>query len=212
MKTLFLLLLIGIPFVSQSQNEAGQFSLGMRSTLSLFGDHGKTGIGTGGQFRIRVHKNINTDWFTDYITTDIAGLARRHDYHIGWSVLFYPTKNPIQEKKITPYFIAGHCFDYTEVQANAGIVVNNFTKASRWSSAVQGGIGAHYNITEAFDVSLTTQYMLHLGKEIDAHTHTNSAGVEELFIEEAAHQGLEGHLLTTLSMNYKIANLWNRKK
>lgn len=72
MKTFFLLLLIGIPFVSQSQNEAGQFSLGMRSTLSLFGDHGKTGIGTGGQFRIRVHKNINTDWFTDYITTDIA--------------------------------------------------------------------------------------------------------------------------------------------
>lgn len=44
------------------------------------------------------------------------------------------------------------------------------------------------------------------------HTHTNSAGLEELFIEEATHQALEGHLLTTLSMNYKIANLWNRKK
>lgn len=85
--------------------------------------------------------------------------------------MFYPTKNPIQEKKITPFFIAGHCFDYTEVLANTGIAVNNLTKASIWSSAVQGGIGAHYNITEAFDVSLTTQYMLHLGKEIDAHTH-----------------------------------------
>ena len=50
-----------------AQSEVGQFSLGVRSTFSLF-DHDGAGLGTGGQFRIRLDDRVNTDWFADFIT------------------------------------------------------------------------------------------------------------------------------------------------
>ncbi len=43
-------------------SSAGWFSLGVRSTISLF-DHDGTGLGTGGQFRIQLSNHVNTDWF-----------------------------------------------------------------------------------------------------------------------------------------------------
>ncbi|MGL4599812.1 MAG: hypothetical protein ACRCYO_19965, partial [Bacteroidia bacterium] len=39
-----------------------------------------------GQFRIRLTDRINTEWFADYISTNLNNLASRSDYHIGWSV------------------------------------------------------------------------------------------------------------------------------
>ena len=93
----------------------GQFSLGMRNTLSVFTDAQSVGMGSGGGFRIRLSKLINTEWFADYISTDIQGLGYRRDAHIGWSVLFYLSKNPLTAGKVTAYILAGHCFDYTEV-------------------------------------------------------------------------------------------------
>jgi hypothetical protein len=42
---------------------------------------------------------------------------------------------------------------------------------SRGSSAVQAGAGLHLNLSERLDLSFTTQYMMHLGKDIHAHVH-----------------------------------------
>ncbi|MCD6066061.1 MAG: hypothetical protein K0S33_887 [Bacteroidetes bacterium] len=187
---------------AKAVKESGQFSIGVRNTNSLFTDAGSPGTGFGGQFRIRMGKRINTDWFADYITTDLQGIGFRRDAHIGWSVLFYMTKNPLQEKKLSPFILAGHCFDYTKVYA-----LESGASDDRWSSAVQMGLGSHYNFSDRFDVTLMAQYMNHLGSDLHAHIH-NENGVKHLEIEKHSGIGLEGHVLVTLSLNYRLGNLW----
>lgn len=199
------LLLAGISIFAQSKNESGQFFLGVRSTSSLFTDAGTPGSGIGGMFRIRMGKRVNTEWFADYLTTNLQNLGYRRDGHIGWSVLFYLNKEPMQAKKLSPFLIAGHCFDYTKVY-----VLADKKSEDRWSSAVQMGLGTHYNITEKFDISLTAQYMSHLGADLHSHIEEDR-GIKKLEIEKHGSAGLEGHLLLTLSLNYRLGNLWRTK-
>ncbi len=176
----------------------GTFSLGQRTTLSAF-NHGneRSALGIGGQFRLRLSDHINTEWFADYLpaTNDYT---RRADYHIGWSVMYYPLKN---EGFMMPYVLAGHCFDYTKHVD----LSNRSNSIDRWSSAVQAGIGTHFRLTDRFDLSLSSQYMIHLGTEV----HSHIIGGDVVFDE---HKGgsVEGHLLFTLSLNYKIVDLWSR--
>lgn len=198
-------LLCSVIAYSQGDNKSGQFFLGVRSTSSLFTDAGTPGSGIGGMFRIRMGKRVNTEWFADYLTTNLQNLGYRRDGHIGWSVLFYLSKEPMQAKKVSPFLIAGHCFDYTKVY-----VLADKKNEDRWSSAVQMGIGTHYNLTEKFDVSLTAQYMSHLGADLHSHIEEDR-GVKKLEIEKHGSAGLEGHVLLTLSLNYRLGNLWRAK-
>jgi hypothetical protein len=187
---------------SKFDTDPSVFSLGVRSTLSAFndGDENKVGSGVGGQLRLRFSEKVNSDWFFDYLTSDIGNYAHRTDYHIGWSVLYYPLKKDIQLFK--PYMLAGHCFDYSKIQANT----NQFNFAERWSSAVQAGLGTHIRLTERLDLSLTAQYMCHLGK----HLHAQWVNNEVNYVVEKG-SSLEGHLLMNASINYKIGKLWGRK-
>ena len=180
-------------------NEGGLMSLGIRSTISAFNDSetNNFGKGVGGQFRIQLSDRINTDWFFDYLTSDIGTVANRTDYHIGWSVLFYPYLKENQLFK--PYVLAGHCFDYSYMVDN--VDKNNF--AERWSSAVQAGIGTHVNITKRIDLSLTSQYMIHLGGHIHPIINQNSVS-----FQNETGVSLEGHLLITVGFNYKLIDLW----
>jgi len=189
-----------------SASYGGQFSLGMRNTLSVFTDAQSVGMGSGGEFRIRLDKLINTEWFADYISTDIQGLGYRRDAHIGWSVLFYLSKNPLTVGKVTFYLLAGHCFDYTKVYS----VYPGVASAQRWSSAVQGGMGIHWNLTKKLDISLLSQYMLHLGTNVITSID-NIGSYQYLSITQGPGLSREGHLLTTLTVNYEIGNLWGRK-
>lgn len=199
-----------VTFLSFSQplriknNESGILSLGVRTTISLFNDSETSnfGTGTGGQFRLQLAERINTDWFFDYLTADVKGIAHRTDYHIGWSVLFYPY---LKEKQLfKPYILAGHCFDYSKITENANR--NNF--AERWSSAVQMGLGTHINLSQRLDFSVMGQYMIHLGNHIHPEVVNN-----QLVYTNDHHHGasLEGHLLITLGIHYKIIDLWGGK-
>ncbi|MDX1651406.1 MAG: hypothetical protein R3277_02865 [Brumimicrobium sp.] len=182
-------------------SNSGWFSLGVRSTVNLF-DHDGTGIGSGGQFRIRLNDRLNTDWFADYITINSNDEIRSEYLHIGWSVLFYPLPpKSYAERRIQPYILAGHCFDYNKKT----LIADPSVQADRWGSAVQSGLGFHFFLSERIDLSLTSQYMIHLTKAIDGHSHGN--GIE---LHASEHSGLEGHLLTTVSLNYKICRLWKR--
>ena len=111
--------------------------------------------------------------------------------------MFYPW---LKEKQIVkPYFLAGHCFDYSRLKEN-----NNYSNtAQRWSSAVQAGIGTHFNLNSRMDLSLTGQYMIHLGNHIDPVITGNTL---DFNYEKGV--SLEGHLLITVSLNFKIADLW----
>lgn len=202
-RILLLLLLFPLTAISQElpikKDYSGVFSLGGRTTISAFNSHDGegTGLGVGGQFRIQFADRVNSDWFFDYLNSDIGDFAQRTDYHIGWSVLFYPTIN--QKALIRPYILAGHCFDYTKIVANN----DRSNSTDRFSSAVQGGAGFHVNLTDQLDLSFAGQYMLHLGKEIHADVHNG-----EVHFLEMHHRSFEGHLLFHVGVNYKIADLW----
>jgi hypothetical protein len=200
------LLLCGLPVLFYGQelnikkNYGGVFSLGGRSTVSTFNDGvwGNTGMGTGGQVLLQLSDRVNTAWFADYITGGVGNFANRTDYHIGWSVMYYLVPSSAG-KLIQPYVLAGHCFDYSNFRDNQ----DNSHFAERWSSAVQAGFGTHFNLTKRFDVMLQGQYMIHLGNDIDA---TQENGVAVFKKENGVN--LEGHILITLGVNYKIADLW----
>jgi len=183
----------------KGESRGGIFSLGMRTTLSTFNGHHNesNGLGMGGQFRVQFADRVNSDWFFDYIRSDIDDYATRTDYHIGWSVLFYPFQ--YENTFFQPYILAGHCFDKTDMFEN-GNRSNNIT---RWSSAAQAGLGMHFNLTERLDISLVGQYMIHLGNEVEAHKHGNA-----VMFHEKSGSSMEGHLLFHIGINYKIADLW----
>ncbi len=214
MKMLFVALVAMFPLLAQAQDEipekgkeGGTLQLGLRSTASLFSDDGYAGYGVGGQFRLRLGKKLNTEWFADYLFTDFGGAGRRADGHIGWSVMFYPGYH--ENMKIIPYFLAGHCFDYTKVTPyNSMTQVRTDLAQSRWSSATQAGLGVHWQVSPRFDFSFSGQYMIHLGK--DLHYHIEEVNGEKVLLMEDGHGNsmLEGHLLFTLSMNVRIADLW----
>jgi hypothetical protein len=190
--------------------DGGTFSLGVRSTGSFFGVDGNAGYGAGGQFRLQLLRWLNTEWFADYITTNISDLGKREDFHIGWSVMFYPFR--FKQKWFQPYLLAGHCFDYTKVTPfSTATVDNSHNIESRWSAAAQLGLGTHFHIGNRFDIGFSAQYMFHLGKEIHADVVDNS-GQRELHVETHTGNILEGHLLVTLNFNVKIADLWKSKK
>jgi opacity protein-like surface antigen len=201
----YLLLCFLIPLVGFSQplnmkgGQGGIVSFGVRTTFSAFNDGltGNVGTGVGGQFRLQFADKVNSDWFFDYITSDIGGFANRTDYHIGWSVLFYPGVE--LTPRFRPYVLAGHCFDYSRLEDNSNR--NNFDE--RWSSAVQGGLGVHYNLTQRLDLSAVCQYMVHLGNHVHAEKEN---GLVVFHNEKGA--SLEGHLLFHFGINYKIGDLW----
>ena len=206
-KTL-LLLILSVPILTSAQetlnlknHHGGLFSLGMRTTISTF-NHGSwqgTSVGAGGQFRLQVHDRINMEFFADYLTSQIGKTGNRQDAHIGWSVMYYPLKDKTFTKFLKPYLVMGHCFDYSKVAEN----INPENSKDRWSSAIQCGAGNHFNITERFDLTFVAQYMFHLGGHVEAH---ESEGV--LVIHDHGGLSLEGHLLFTIGINYKIADLW----
>jgi hypothetical protein len=102
---------------------------------------------------------------------------------------------------VQPYIVAGHCFDYNKVT----LINSPSISVDRWGSAVQAGLATHFNLTERFDITLVSQYMIHLSTVFETHIEPNN-----ISITEGSSTTLHGHLLTTLSLNYKIGKLWNR--
>ncbi|MBL4658127.1 MAG: hypothetical protein JKX73_09020 [Flavobacteriales bacterium] len=197
--------------VSESTVNRDLFSFGVRSTQSAFGSSGYNGMGFGGQFRIRVGDRINTEWFADHIKTDLGGLGHRETAHIGWSVMFYPLNSEVEKGKLLPYLLAGHCFDFAKVKgyANEGILWPNPSfEAKRWTSAVQLGLGSSYHITDHFDATVSAQYMIHLGNDLDISEPEQYLPGEKAHLEnnsDGEHLGMEGHILLTFSLNYILS-------
>jgi hypothetical protein len=218
MKRTILILIVAtfssVAAFAQSENkemvqyvQKGQFSLGMRQTTSLFGHDNTPGLGVGGQMRWQFLDFLNTEWFADWISIDLSGAGVRNNAHIGWSVMFYPTR----KGRVIPYAVAGHCFDFAKVTPLSTPYLDRSDDIiTRWSSAIQGGLGSHFYLTERFDLSLSAQYMLHLGNHLDYEVHQTGSGY---YLDTESHSGtgevgLEGHILMTASLNFRIADLW----
>jgi hypothetical protein len=93
-KAIFLLVLVLIAMSYKvrgqenppSSGNSGLVTLGFRSSISMFndGNWNSVGTGAGGQFRIRLSEQINTEWFYDYLTANADYFTHRTDEHIGW--------------------------------------------------------------------------------------------------------------------------------
>lgn len=190
----------------------GELSFGVRSTGSLFSASGNYfGLGAGWQVRYRMSDKFSTEWFADWITTNIGGLGQRYDAHIGESMIIYPGRKIGVRNKFTPYILGGFCGDYTKLTSNLHFDDNalSYIKKSneRWSFATQLGLGTHYNITDKFDLSISTQYILHFGKDLDAEVKTNGNGERYVWMPDNPKNALEGHTFLTISANFVIFDI-----
>lgn len=188
-------------------NASGLLALGMRSTVSMFNGHdwNTIGIGAGGHFRIQYLNQVNSEWFADFAVSDIGGYAHREDYHIGTSVMFYPIPgNDDYSKPVKPFIEMGYCFDWTRIKESK----NPSNEVFNFSSALPIGLGTHFNLTPQFDVTLKAQYMMHLGSDLDVEKDETTG---EVHIEKHLNPSLEGHLFISLSVNYKIIDMWGKK-
>lgn len=180
----------------------GMLQIGLRTTLSIFNPENPAGMGSGGHFRIGLGTKLNTEWFFDYIKSNENGVFNRNDYHIGWTVQYFPFGYTFVPNKISPYIAAGHCFDYTRVSLTAPF---NNDALDRWTSAVSSGIGTHFHLSKNMNISLNAIYMIHLGTEILVEKQYWPYHLKEV------PAGIEGHLLLTLSTNILIGNLWKKQ-
>jgi hypothetical protein len=202
-------LLLLCPCLSMAQEkeenkEAGRLMIGYRSTISAFSDAGFAGFGSGAQFRLQFGPKLNSEWYYDHISTNLGGLGRRTDEHIGWSVMYYAFGQHTEKGKFTPYMEAGNCFDYTAVRTS----YKNGTLASRGSAAVHLGLGTHYNLSEKVDITLKAQYMIHIGTNVDEKIVTDDISHQRYLVITSGETGLNGHLLITCSVNILLADLW----
>ena len=200
------ILSISTTFSQKIYAEKGNVELGLRTTSSVFGHDSYNGLGVGAQTRVQITDYLNTEWFADWITIDLAGAGTRQNAHIGWSVLFYPKKL----NRFIPYVIAGHCFDFAKVTPLSTPYLDRSNDVvTRWSSAVQMGLGSHYYINDKFNLTFSAQYMMHLGKHLQYELlEVDNGYYLETSQDNHAGERLEGHILMTLSLNYKIADLW----
>jgi len=203
----FCLITLNVSFSQSKYSQKGNVELGLRTTTSVFGHDPIPGLGTGGQARVQLLDYLNTEWYTDWITIDLAGAGTRQNAHIGWSVLFYPKKL----NRFVPYVIAGHCFDYAKVTPlSTPYIDRSADEIKRWSSAVQMGLGSHFYLTERFNLTVSGQYMLHLGKQLEYEIIDQPNGPKYLNThhDDHAKERFEGHLLLTFSLNYRIGDFW----
>ncbi len=211
-KLIIIIAMALVSYQAQAQQSAadkhlaggGDFDLGMRTSVSFFNDAGFVGQGVGGQFRLRFLERLNTEWYADILTTNIGNVGTRKDMHVGWSLMFYMFNTERVKGKFTPYIIAGHCFDGSHLFENR----NHANSGKINSSAVQMGLGTSYNITDNFDLTLTAQYMNHLGGHMHSELYKDESGFDRLLIEKSSKTDFDGHLLVNLSLNVKLFDFW----
>lgn len=176
----------------------GAFALGIRTTANVFTADGARGLGSGGQFKIGVTKQINTQWFADVIQSRVNEIGFRKDYHIGWSVQFGFLGEGFGEVgKLRPYFMGGQCFDLTQLG------LQNITETEPlFSAAAHLGTGVSFFPVSSLEMNLQGQWMAHLTG--DAHFEWDGPNAPYIHVEKGAN--LEGHVLITLAANYYFAD------
>ena len=194
---LFLLPYTAVFSQADTTSAAGTLSFGVRSSWGLVyeGDWQRMAFGSGAQARLQFSDKVNSDWFLDYLHSDLEDFGKRTDIHIGWSVLYYPMN---KKGFIEPYILAGHCFEFLTIAENT----NPDNKVQRTSASIQAGTGVHFHLTPRCDLSLETQYMMHFGPNIEAVSLTPVEFVKEKGLT------LQDHLLFHFSINYSVADLW----
>lgn len=177
---------------------AGVFALGVRMNEAMveFPDDHSTSLGVGGQMRLQFSNRLNSEWFLDFSRSDVMPGITRTDYYFGSDLMIYLRKNL---RRIQPYAVVGPGIAAYRINS----VTNGNNSASVFLPAAQAGLATHFNVTYRFDLSLTAQYIMEYGHDLE--TTLNG---DEVTISRSTEKKFEGHPQLTLSMNFKIADLW----
>ena len=180
-------------------DESGIFSLGIRTGILLTNNEGwNIELGWGAQTRIRASKHVNTEWYFEFFNGGYTDYAVRTDGHIGGLVLFYSQHRP---QRVNPFLAIGPNASYIKIRDRTD--KENFE--SRWSLAAQAGIGIHINITRRSDITISTTYMIDFGQPMQLVVNDSPV----VTIPKSG-SGPDGQFLFTVSMNFKMADLWKR--
>lgn len=203
-KPLFFLLLFPVFAMAQKPlkikyTTAGIFALGVRIPFGFSDSPDGLNIsqGLGLNSRIQLGKHYNTEFFGEYLNGRYGDSSVRNNAHIGASFMLY-TQNKL--RRVQPFFFAGPAADYEKIHQTT----NAANTASRWNFAAHGGLGMHINVSWRSDVTISTAYMLRFGPKIESIS-TND---QQLFV--AGGNGVDGQLLVTVSMNFKMLDLWKK--
>lgn len=203
---ILLLLLCLFPLLTMAQKPlkikyttAGIFSLGVRVPFGITGspDGSNLSQGVGINSRIQLGKHYNTEFFGEYLNGAYGDSAVRNNAHLGASFMLY-TQNKL--RRVQPFFFAGPGADYEKIHETA----DKSNAASRWNVAAHGGLGMHINVSWRSDITLSAAYLMRFGPKIE----TGSAGEQPLYV--ASGSGVDGQLMLTLSMNFKMLDLWKK--
>lgn len=201
---LFLLLII--PFFVTAQKPlrikyttGGIFSLGVRVPFSFEDspDGVNVGQGLGLQSRIQLGKHYNTEFYGEYLKGRYGDSAIRSNAHIGASFMLY-TQNKL--RRVQPFFFAGPDADFEKLHET----IDAGNAASRWNLAAHAGMGMHINVSWRSDITISTAYMLRFGPKIESVTN----GDQQVFLANGS--GTDGQLMLTISMNFKMLDLWKK--
>ncbi|MBP9882271.1 MAG: hypothetical protein KBF32_02630 [Chitinophagales bacterium] len=203
-KLLFILLLLPLLTMGQKPlkikyTTAGIFALGVRVPFGFAGSPDGVNIsqGLGINSRIQLGKHYNTEFYGEYLNGRYGDSAVRNNAHIGASFMLY-TQNKL--RRVQPFFFAGPDADYEKIHQTTDVT----NVASRWNFAAHGGLGMHINVSWRSDITISTAYMLHFGPKIE----TISTNDQQLYVADG--KGVDGQLMVTVSMNFKMLDLWKK--
>ncbi|MCS6917920.1 MAG: hypothetical protein RMK52_06455 [Chitinophagales bacterium] len=204
---LLVCLLLGLPAQAQKPlrikfTDPGVFGVGIRTAagLSISDSALRVSEGGGVQARLMVLQRLNTEWYAEWLRGGFSDAAYRTDVHLGLNTLLYFQR---RLQRVAPFVLTG-------IAADALTLHNRLTarhRTSSWTTALQGGIGFHINLTWRSDLTVSAAYQHHLSHQAILQT-------EESILAQVPRSGRtgDGHLLVTLSMNYKITDLWKTLK
>lgn len=203
-KLLFLLLLL--PYFVAAQRPmkikyttGGIFSLGARIPFGFAGSPDGLNIsqGLGLSSRVQLAPHYNTEYYGEFLKGRYGDSAIKSNAHIGASFMLC-TQRKLQ--RVQPFFFAGPDADYEKIHQTTDAT----NAASRWNFAAHAGLGMHLNVTWRSDITISTAYMWHFGPKIE----TVSSGDQSVYVANGS--GVDGQFMLTISMNFKMLDLWKR--
>ena len=190
-------------------DQTGFLSIGARGCFSVFTVNKKSyaGTGAGGQFALRITPHFNSDYFADWIVSNVGNKVQRVDFHSGFSMMPEVYTPRVGSTHIALFPLAGICIDYTKLTITTGENVSGGpTTLERYSFAVQAGAGVYIPVSKSLDFTLDAHYMLHIGNDIEADINGN-----QVHLIKQPGVNIDGHFLLALSMDYKLFRLWRKK-
>lgn len=177
----------------------GIFSLGVRVPFGFYDspDGLNASEGFGLSSRIQLDKHFNTEYYGEFLKGRYGNDGIKNNAHLGASLILCTQR---KLRRVQPVFFAGPVADFEKIHQAS----DTGNAASRWNVAANAGMAMQINISWRSDVTISTSYHFRFGPKIE----TISSGEQPVYVAGAS--GVDGQFMITVSMNYKMLDLWKK--